>query len=150
MSFAVTAAVAVGVSAVATVGGIVQGNKARKAQQRANQVQGKIEARSMQRDRLEQLRQAQMARATATQGAITSGTADSSGLSGQLSNISATAAGNLAFSQQTETGVGVINQFNRRAARYQSQAGTYSAVGGLSLSVAGLAGGLQAPKAPTV
>ena len=147
MSFAVTAAVAVGVAAAGTAASIVQGNKARKAQERASQVQSKIEARSAQRDRMQQLRQAQIARATAVQGAVTSGTADSSGTAGQLANIQSVAGGNLAFSQMTETGVGVINNFNRRAGRYASQASTYSAVAGLSLSVAGAAGGLQAPKA---
>lgn len=133
---------AVAVSALATTGSIVQSNKARKAQERAQQVQSKIEGRSMQRDRLQQLRQAQIARASAIQQGVTSGVADSSGLQGQLSGIQATAAGNLAFSQQTETGVGAINLFNRRAGRYQSQAGTYSAAAGFALSAAGALGGI--------
>ena len=135
---------AVAVAAVATGASVVSQNKARKAQERAGRVQERIESRTAQRDRLQQLRQAQIARASALQQGVSSGTADSSGLSGQLASIQTTAASNLAFSQQTETGVGVINQFNRRAARYQSQAGTYSAVSSLALMGASAAGGIPA------
>lgn len=123
------------------VAGLVSGNKARKSQERANAVQGKIEARSMQRDRMQQLREAQIARATAIQGAATTGTTNSSGLQGQLSNIQSVAAQNLAFSQMTETGVGVINQYNRRVGRYQSQAANYSAAGQLVRQAAQAAAG---------
>lgn len=133
---------AVAVAAVATGASVISNNKARKAQERAGRVQQAVESRGAQRDRLQQLRQAQVARAQAIQSSVSSGTADSSGLSGQLANIQSTAAGNLAFSQMTETGVGVINQFNRRAARYQSQAGTYSAVSSLALASAGAMGGI--------
>jgi hypothetical protein len=65
---------------------------------------------------------------------VSSGTADSSGLSGQLSGIQATTAGNLAFSQQTETGVESMNMFQRQAAKYQSQAGTYAGIASIASS----------------
>lgn len=145
MSAVVTA---VAVAAVATGASVVSQNKSRKAQERASRVQQKIESRNAQRDRMSALRQAQIARATAIQGAVTSGTADSSGLSGQLSGIQATTASNLAFSQQTETGVGVINNYMRAAGRYQSQAGTYSAIANLALTGAQFAGarGSSAPR----
>lgn len=136
---------AVTIAAVGTGASIYSGRQARKSQERASRVQQKIESRGAQRDRLTQLRQAQIARASAIQGAVTSGTADSSGLSGQLSGIQSTAASNLAFSQQTETGVGMINMYNRQAAKYQSQAATYGAVAGLAMAAVPLTGAKSTP-----
>lgn len=138
---------AVAVAAVATGASAYSANRSRKAQEKSSRVQQKMESRSAQRDRLTQLRQAQIARATAIQGAVNSGTADSSGLSGQLSSIQATTAGNLAFSQQTETGVGVMNAYQRRAARYQSQASNYQAVAQIAMSYA--SSGIGGGSAPT-
>lgn len=102
-------------------GGMIAANDARKAQQKANNVQSKIEARQMQRDRMQALREAQIARATGMQMAVTSGSADSSGLAGSQAGMQATALSNLAFSQQVETGVGMINMYNRTAARKMMQ-----------------------------
>lgn len=102
-------------------GGMIAANDARKAQQKASNVQSKIEARQMQRDRMQALREAQIARATGMQMAVTSGSADSSGLAGSQAGMQATALSNLAFSQQVETGVGMINMYNRTAARKMMQ-----------------------------
>lgn len=140
---------AVAIAAVGTGASIYSSRQARKSQERASRVQQKIESRGAQRDRLTQLRQAQIARATAIQGAVTSGTADSSGLSGQLSGMQSTAASNLAFSQQTETGVGMINMYNRQSAKYQSQAATYGAVANLALAAMPLTGGRGSPNQPS-
>lgn len=146
MTGAITAAV---IAVVGTAANVASNRKARKSQERASRVQQKIESRGAQRDRLSQLRQAQIARAAAIQGAVNSGTADSSGLSGQLAGMQATTAGNLAFSQQTETGVGVINMYNRQAAKYQSQAANYGAVANLALSSMSFTGGGGSPNKPS-
>jgi hypothetical protein len=125
-----------------SVGSIVSSNKARKSQERSNRVQQKLEQRAVQRERLSQLRESQIARASAIQGAVSSGTADSSGLQGQLSGIQSTTASNLAFSQQTETGVGVMNMYQRQVSKYRSQAATYSGIADMSLAVAKSFGGV--------
>ena len=126
---------AISVAAVGTAASIQQNRQAAKQQRKAQNVQSKIEARQMQRDRMQTLREAQIARATGMQMAVTSGSADSSGLFGSQAGMQATALGNLAFSQQVETGVGMINMYNAKAAHYQRRASEASAVSQLALSM---------------
>lgn len=119
-------------SVVKGVGNIVTGGAfaqrdAAKMQRKANEVQSRIEARQMQRDRMQALREAQIARAMGQQSAAVSGTADSSGFSGSQAGMQATALGNVAFSQQVSTGVEMINMYNRKAAGKMSQANTWQA-----------------------
>ena len=109
-------------------GGMLAANDARKSEQRAAEVRSKIEGRQIQRDRAQALREAQIARATGMQAAVTSGSADSSGFAGAQAGMQATALGNVAFSQQVETGVGMINMYQRTAARQQMQAQNWAAV----------------------
>ena len=103
-------------------GGAIAARDARRQQQRAQEIQGRIEGRQMQRDRMQSLREAQIARAMGMQAAVSSGVADSSGFEGSQAGMQASALGNIAFSQQVETGVGQINRYMRRASRYAGQA----------------------------
>ena len=103
-------------------GGAIAARDARRQQQRAQEVQGRIEGRQMQRDRMQSLREAQIARAMGAQAAVSSGVADSSGFAGSQAGMQASALGNIAFSSQVETGVDQINRYNRRASRYMGQA----------------------------
>ena len=116
------------------VGEIDSSRKAMKAERRASAIQAKIEERQAARDRLTALRESQIARASAIQASVSTGTADSSGLEGQLAGIQSTTASNLAFSYQTETGVQNINSLLAKAGRYRSQAANYKAVGDLTQS----------------
>ena len=102
-------------------GGAIAARDARKQQQKAQEVQSRIEGRQMQRDRMQSLRESQIARAMGAQAAVSSGVADSSGFEGSQAGMQASALSNIAFSSQVETGVGQINRYNRRASRYMAQ-----------------------------
>lgn len=119
-------------------GGALAARDSRKATERAQAVQNKIEGRQMQRDRMQALREAQIARATGLQQAVTSGAANSSGLAGSQAGMQASALGNLAFSQQVDTGVGVMNMYNRRSSQMMGRANLYQEANSAAKSAAGM------------
>lgn len=116
-----------GVGNILTGGAFAQ-RDASKMQRKANEVQSKIEARQMQRERMQALRDAQIARAMGQQSAAVSGTTDSSGFSGSQAGMQASVLGNVAFSQQVSTGVDMINMYNRKAAGKMAQANTFAVI----------------------
>ena len=129
MTWVVTAAV---VAVAATGASVYQQNKSAKAQRQQQQVQNKIDERARKREQLAQLRQAQIARAQATQASVNTGTSDSSGLAGQIAGINATALGNVAFSQQVQTGAEQVAMFGNKAAGAATVAGNWAAVAQIS------------------
>lgn len=141
MTWVVTAVV---VSAVATGASVQQSRKSAKAQQKANDVNRKIEARNAQRERLAALREAQIARAQGQQMAVNTGTVDSSGFAGQQAGITAQTASNIAFSQQMETGAAVVSQYNQQAASAATRSANWGALAQFSLAAASFAGSVPA------
>lgn len=129
MTWVVTAVV---VAAAATGASVYQSNKSAKAQRKQQQVQNKIDERSRKREQLAQLRQAQIARAQATQASVNTGTADSSGLAGQMASINSTALGNVAFTQQVQTGADATSLWANKAAGAATMAGNWGAVAQLA------------------
>ena len=141
MSWLVTAVV---VSTVATGASIYQQNKSAKAQKKANAVNRKIEERQRKREQMDQLRQAQIARAQAVAAGVNTGTQDSSGMQGQVNSISAQTASNVAYSNQVQTGANVVGMYQQQAADAQQIAGNWAALAELSMTVGNIAS--QKPK----
>lgn len=136
MTWVVTA---VAVAAVSTTASVVQSRKSAKAQQKANEVNRKIESRNAQRERMAALREAQIARAQGQQMAVNTGTADSSGFAGQQAGITAQTASNIAFSQQMETGSAVISQYTQAASDAASKSANWGALAQFSLAAGSFA-----------
>ena len=94
--------IAIGALAVGTVGQVATTIKAGKENRAAARAQQRIEARRAQRQQLAELRQSQIVRASVSQQAATSGSADTSGFRGAVGSAQSTTAGNLAFTQQVQ------------------------------------------------
>lgn len=120
-----------------TAMGMSEARRARRNQRRAQRVQSAMEARNLRRERMGMLRESQMARAMGQQAAATSGVADSSGFRGAQAGMQATYLGNTAFSQQTESGVGVMQQYVDRAGAQMGRAERHQQMANLGLSVTG-------------
>jgi len=136
MTWVVTA---VAVAAVSTGASVVQSRKSSKAQQKANEVNRKIESRNAQRERMAALREAQIARAQGQQMAVNTGTVDSSGFAGQQAGITAQTASNIAFSQQVETGTAVVSQYTQNAADASARSANWGALAQFSLAAGSFA-----------
>ena len=111
----------------------VQGRKAAKSQERAQRIQQKQQAMQTARERRKQIRAARSSQADLRATAFAQGTAQTSRTSSISGNITAEKAGNLNFIDQTSAFTSAIGQQNIKAARAQSQAGTYSALAGLAM-----------------
>jgi len=137
------------ISAVGTTASVVQGQKANKAQERAQKIQQKQQAMQTARERRKQIRAARQSQAELRATAFAQGTAQTSRTAGISGNIAQERAENLNFIDQSSAFTSAIGQQNIKAARAQSQAGTYSALAGLAMQGAqsGLFdGGTSAPK----
>lgn len=110
-----------------------QSRKAYKAERKAAEVSRKIEARQRQREQMQQLRAAQIARATAIASAVNTGTADTSGFQGQAASIQAQTASNIAFSNQVQTGSEVIGMYQQKSADARQKAGNWAALAELTM-----------------
>ena len=140
-----------------TAASIVQGQKANKAQERAQKIQQKQQAMQTARERRKQIRAARQSQAELRASAFAQGTAQTSRTAGISGNITQEKAGNLNFIDQSSAFTSAIGQQNIKAARAQSQAGTYGALAGLAMqgaqsglfsgsSSAPAAGGVKDPK----
>ncbi|MDC0637255.1 hypothetical protein OAP25_01020 [Flavobacteriaceae bacterium] len=140
-----------------TAASIVQGQKANKAQERAQKIQQKQQAMQTARERRKQIRAARQSQAELRATAFAQGTAQTSRTAGISGNIAQERAGNLNFIDQSSAFTSAIGQQNIKAARAQSQAGTYGALAGLAMqgaqsglfsgsSSAPAAGGVKDPK----
>ena len=112
---------------------IMQGRKANKAQERAQKIQQKQQAMQTARERRKQIRAARQSQAELRATAFAQGTAQTSRTSSISGNITSEKAGNLNFIDQSSAFTSAIGQQNIKAARAQSQAGTYSALAGLAM-----------------
>ena len=121
------------ISAVGTTASVVQGQKANKAQERAQKIQQKQQAMQTARERRKQIRAARQSQAELRATAFAQGTAQTSRTAGISGNIAQEKAGNLNFIDQTSAFTSAIGQQNIKAARAQSQAGTYGALAGLAM-----------------
>lgn len=133
MTWIVTAVV---VSSVATGASIANSNKASKAQRKQAEIERKINERTRKREQFEQLRQAQIARASAIASGVNTGTTDTSGLQGQVSSIQSQSSSNIAFSNMVQTGANVAGMYAQQAADYNLRANTWSSIAQLSLQAA--------------
>ena len=121
------------ISAVGTTASVVQGQKANKAQERAQKIQQKQQAMQTARERRKQIRAARQSQAELRASAFAQGTAQTSRTAGISGNIAQEKAGNLNFIDQSSAFTSAIGQQNIKAARAQSQSGTYGALAGLAM-----------------
>jgi len=152
-----TTAVLLGVAVAGTAASIDQNKKSARAQERAQKIQQKQQAMQTARERRKQIRAARQSQAELRATAFAQGTAQTSRTAGISGNIAQERAGNLNFIDQTSAFTSAIGQQNIKAARAQSQAGTYGALAGLAMqgaqsglfsgsSSAPAAGGVKDPK----
>lgn len=139
---------ALGVSALGTVASVVQSGKSAKAQQKANDVNRKIQERQASRERLQALREAQIARAQGQQLAANTGTVNSSGFAGQQAGITAQTASNIAFSNQVQTGTAVVSQYTQTASDAANKAANWGALAQFSLAAGSYIGSQPASTTP--
>lgn len=139
---------AVAVAAVSTGASVIQSSKNAKAQKKANDVNRKIQERQSARERLQALREAQIARAQGQQLAANTGTVNSSGFAGQQAGITAQTASNIAFSNQVQTGTAVVSQYTQTASDAANKAANWGALAQFSLAAASFAGSQPASTTP--
>jgi len=101
-----TAGTAAAVGTVAVIGGVgiagslIASNKARKQAAKARKVDQKRAQLSSARSAVEQVRQAQIARASVLQQGVNQGVGDSTAVAGGAGSISSQAGSNIAFAQR--------------------------------------------------
>ena len=117
-----------------------EARKSRKASQRANEVQSRIQERRSQRERIQALREARIVNAQLdTQAAIT-GTQSSSAVQGASANIQQQLGTNLSFVEQIQGLQKQAQVYQQSAANAASRASTYNAIGNLALQGASFVG----------
>lgn len=139
---------AVAVAAVSTGASVIQSSKSAKAQKKANDVNRKIQERQSARERLQTLREAQIARAQGQQLAANTGTVNSSGFAGQQAGITAQTASNIAFSNQVQTGTAVVSQSTQTASDAANKAANWGALAQFSLAAGSYIGSQPASTTP--
>ena len=131
--FSIASNLLLGTGPGGTINAIDQENKRAKAERKAEEIRRKIEERKTKREMLAQLRESQIARASATAAAVNTGAAESSGFSGQLNSIQSQTASNIAYSNQVQTGMNAIGAYMQDAAKAQQASGNWSAIASLSM-----------------
>lgn len=137
---AVTAAVASGITAVATVGGGIEQRKASKtsarAEKSARQLENRKAALVQQRQKQRQVADLRIARARQEAGAEAGGVAGSSSVQGAIFSSTSQAAGNIGFAEtQFRLGAqaaGIRSAGARSANRSLSRASTFGDVAAVS------------------
>ncbi len=127
---------ALAVMATATVYSAGEQRKANKANKRARKEQQKADKLRSQKSAVEQIRQAQIARASIVQSGENQGVGGSSGVLGGAGSVSAQAAGNLGFANQVFALQQSQNRLMESAYSHQSNAQLGQAIG----DVANIAG----------
>lgn len=128
------AAVAAGV--VLTGVSIQQQRKAAKAQERATEVQERIQNVKAARQRREQIRQARIARAQILASGQAAGTSQSSSVAGGVSDVSTQFGSNVNFLNTVQTLSEKQGDFLTKASRASTNAQTASQLSGLSFQAA--------------
>jgi hypothetical protein len=137
---AIIGAVASGVGAA---GSIIQGKKASKAQEKAQEKQQRIADLQAQRARVKTIREGRIRRAEIIAGGAEGGTTGSSGVAGGVGAVTQGVAGNLAFGQQVQGLAGEASAANIEAAQAQSTGATFGAIGGVGQNIFEQARGLK-------
>lgn len=138
----------IAVAVVSTAVSIDQGNKSRKAQEKARQEQRAQTAEESAKERRQQIREERVRRARMLQSAENSGVADSSGEVGALASLSTGLSENLGFSLNSEARGNAISDAQQNAANAAGRAQTSQAIGSLATSIFGQLG--KTPDAPKV
>lgn len=121
----------------AGVGAQVIGSvKAGKEERKAARARSRIESRRAQRKQLAEVRQAQIARANAVQGAAQGGALDTSGFRGGVGSIQSTSASNIAFDQQIQGLQQFVGQRLQEANKIRQGAAIVSDVASAAASAA--------------
>jgi len=115
---------------------IQQQRKAAKAQNRATEVQERIQNIKAARQRREQLRQARIARAQIVAASEVSGTSQSSSVAGGLSDVSTQFGGNVNFLNTVKSLSERQGDFLSKSATASSNAQTSGQLAGLSFRAA--------------
>lgn len=130
------------VTAVAGAASVAESRKARKDRERARRIQEKSKKLQVGRQAVEQVRQAQIARAEVIQAGETAGVGDSSAIRGAAGSIQSQAGGNIGFAQQI---FDLSIQAGRRlesAARHDFRSQAFSSLASMSSKfIGGGAGG---------
>lgn len=140
---------AVAVTAVSTGASVIQSRQSAKAQRKANDVNRKIQERQAVRERMQALREAQIARAQGQQLAANTGTVDTSGFIGQQAGITAQTASNIAFSTRASTGAEVIGAYTQKASDASVRSANWGALAQLSLAATSFVQPTPTQAAPT-
>ena len=123
-----------------TAASIDQSRTAARRTRKANKLQQRIADVKAQRERVRAIADARKVRASQAQGAELTGVSGSSGAIAAQSSATSQAASNISFLDQVSSLGKESNMFLNRAATAQSNAGTFSAIAGLSSSVAAKTG----------
>lgn len=157
MASGIVAGLALAVSAVGTVGGIISASKASAAQEKAYEAQKRQAAVENARaananyaQQLQNIRRGRIARATALASGISAGAEEGSAVQGAVGSVGSQTAYNVST---LATDIGLAQQsaaYGSQAAGYLSQANQYSAqsnifssVGGLGKDIFGASGGFK-------
>ena len=147
MTWALTA---ITVATVSTVASVSQGRQARKDQRRANEVAQKSAKLESTRGAVEQVRQAQIARASVLQQGENAGVSDSSVVAGATGSIQFQAGGNIGFANA----IFGLQQSRARllqsAASHQGRASDFGQLASLATTAASFGSSTpETPEAPT-
>lgn len=140
--------VAIGVSAITGVAGLKASSDARSEQRKAQRAQAKIQERQTQRQRIQSLREARVKQGQLGVQATNSGTQDTSAVQGASASLQQNLGSNLSFVEQVQGLQRNVQYRQEQASKYAGQAQAFSAVSGLALQGASMAGG-SANTAPT-
>lgn len=121
-----------GIGTATAVAGVVQGNKAAKAQQRGVEAQRQQAQSQANRSRRQSIRQNLIARAQLRNQATAAGVSGGSGFSGGLSSATSQFGANLGFSGVQQGLQNNIFQAQSQAIGYQARASAFGSISGLA------------------
>lgn len=118
-------------------GSLVAGAKARSQQRKASRLQQRLQERQARRERLSQVREAQVQRARIIASGAATGALEGSAVQGGAASVQTQAASNIAFINQSEGIQQGIASANRRASDAAGTAQALGQVAGLVSSFSG-------------
>lgn len=127
----------IGLAAGGTAASVYSSNRARKAQKRARRAQSRIEATRARKEKMQQLRASQKARAEVAAGAAATGTLGTSAFEGGVSSIQQQAANNISFIEQIQSGQEAIARRMEEADKFRFQAQAFAALASTASSMSG-------------
>lgn len=137
-----------GISAAAGVGSAIKQHEAQKdaakAQKRSQQEQKAVQAAQAAKERRAQIREERVRRAKVLQASENTGTAESSGASGAVGNLSTQLGANLGFNLGMQQSASNITALEQSAVNHMNTANMWGQVGSVSQSIFKAAGGFNA------